>query len=418
MPGPRLPALATTTENLEPAPASLFSSPRAINGARDSRERVNPRRSVLPPLPSRSPVNRSSSPRYHVSASSSSSRPAGTNHHPPHPFTPPPQPVRFSIDWQGNTNILDNPAPNQWGQDSVLDHISLLDTSGADDPYLYLLADNDWSSPSGYPSLPPPPDLSGSWPLNQPAFHAQLSSQRRAPYQHNVPRSRVTTPTHVTSQIVASTPSSAQSTLPGTEVSPQASRSTIYDAMPSSSRRQALVADPSLPSKRQKTSRPARGSRTHTQTASSVPAKKSEQGVTRSSDDDLFGSDDEETSRQWTHVTGEPAAIDLTEASGVPEELKRPDVDNRIKVSAFQCVICMDNVTSLTVTHCGHLYCAQCLHQSLHVDATRGKCPMCRSKIDMKKREAYTQKTKGFWPLELQLMKGTRKGKRKADDVL
>lgn len=45
--------------------------------------------------------------------------------------------------------------------------------------------------------------------------------------------------------------------------------------------------------------------------------------------------------------------IDLTEATEVPAELKKPLVDTRIKISAFQCAICMDDVTGLTVTHCG-----------------------------------------------------------------
>jgi DNA-directed RNA polymerase subunit RPC12/RpoP len=106
--------------------------------------------------------------------------------------------------------------------------------------------------------------------------------------------------------------------------------------------------------------------------------------------------------------------IDLTEATDVPEELKKPKVDNRTKLSGFQCVICMDDVTGLTLTHCGHLFCAQCLHSSLNIDSTRGKCPMCRSKIDMKPRETYTTKTKGYWPLELKLMTRSRQGKRKA----
>lgn len=47
--------------------------------------------------------------------------------------------------------------------------------------------------------------------------------------------------------------------------------------------------------------------------------------------------------------------VDLTDANEVPEDLHEPLVDNRIKLKAFQCVICMDNVTSLTVTHCGKL---------------------------------------------------------------
>jgi hypothetical protein len=39
---------------------------------------------------------------------------------------------------------------------------------------------------------------------------------------------------------------------------------------------------------------------------------------------------------------------------------------------------------------------------------------MCRSKIDMKARDGYNTRTKGYWPLELKLMTRTRQGKRKA----
>lgn len=52
----------------------------------------------------------------------------------------------------------------------------------------------------------------------------------------------------------------------------------------------------------------------------------------------------------------EMTTIDLTEATEVPQELREPIVDNRIKISAFQCAICMDDVTGLTVTYCGRLY--------------------------------------------------------------
>lgn len=154
-----------------------------------------------------------------------------------------------------------------------------------------------------------------------------------------------------------------------------------------------------------------------------------------SSLDDLFGSPKREHQAKGKDIDPELPTVDLTEATQVPDDLMKPIVDNRTKLAAFQCVICMDDVTTLTVTHCGmfqlctcsqalltfslqgHLFCAECLHSSLHVDTTRGKCPMCRSKIDMKERNAFTSKTKGYWPLELKLMTTTRKGKRKLDEI-
>ncbi|KAH0495366.1 hypothetical protein TgHK011_008924 [Trichoderma gracile] len=132
--------------------------------------------------------------------------------------------------------------------------------------------------------------------------------------------------------------------------------------------------------------------------------------------DSLFGSSPSRPASANSKVE-EYTTIDLTEATDVPEELKKPEVDKRVKLSAFQCVICMDDVTGLTLTHCGHLFCAQCLHSSLSMEPTRGKCPMCRTKIDMKPRATYSSKTKGYWPLELKLMTRTRQGKRKAQDL-
>ncbi|UKZ82333.1 hypothetical protein TrVFT333_010119 [Trichoderma virens FT-333] len=128
----------------------------------------------------------------------------------------------------------------------------------------------------------------------------------------------------------------------------------------------------------------------------------------------LFGSSSPRPGSSSDMKNEEYTTIDLTEVNDVPEELKKPEVDNRVKLSAFQCVICMDDVTGLTLTHCGHLFCAQCLYSSLSIESTRGKCPMCRAKIDMKPRENYSVKTKGYWPLELKLMTRTRQGKRKA----
>lgn len=54
--------------------------------------------------------------------------------------------------------------------------------------------------------------------------------------------------------------------------------------------------------------------------------------------------------------------IDLVDKDEVPEEAPEPKPeppkeDNTVKLGAFQCVICMDDVTDLTVTHCGMFIC-------------------------------------------------------------
>ncbi|KAI1127797.1 hypothetical protein F5Y10DRAFT_188898 [Nemania abortiva] len=117
-------------------------------------------------------------------------------------------------------------------------------------------------------------------------------------------------------------------------------------------------------------------------------------------DDDLFGPDPSEI-------------VDLSNATEVPAEFMAPKVDNRVKIGKFQCVICMDDTTSLTVTHCGHLFCSECLHSSLHIDTMKRTCPVCRSKVDLKDKKGKA--VKSYYHLELKVMTATKKGKRPAD---
>jgi hypothetical protein len=66
-------------------------------------------------------------------------------------------------------------------------------------------------------------------------------------------------------------------------------------------------------------------------------------------DSSLFGDDD------LPAFTGDHdiETIDLSNVTSVPSDLVAPKVDNRVKIGKFQCVICMDDTTALTVTHCG-----------------------------------------------------------------
>ncbi|UQC77708.1 uncharacterized protein CLUP02_03179 [Colletotrichum lupini] len=172
-------------------------------------------------------------------------------------------------------------------------------------------------------------------------------------------------------------------------------------AAPTSRKRAAPSSAPSRGSagpKRRRTSQP-QGTRTQTATNTLVIA------------DDPFAEEKEESKKGKEK---DEDIIDLAGPNEASEEVKVPKEDNRVKLSAFQCVICMDDVTALTVTHCGHLFCSECLHSALNVDATKNKCPICRQKVETKDRNEYTSKTKGFWPLELKLMTANRKGKQRA----
>lgn len=110
----------------------------------------------------------------------------------------------------------------------------------------------------------------------------------------------------------------------------------------------------------------------------------------------------------------EPAdIIDLVD-DDVPPPPPRPKSENQIKLGNMQCSICMDDMTNLTVTHCGHLFCGECLHGALHANMHKSVCPICRQKIDPNANGSRNPKsTKGFYHLQLKVMTATRKGKMK-----
>lgn len=69
-------------------------------------------------------------------------------------------------------------------------------------------------------------------------------------------------------------------------------------------------------------------------------------------DEDLFG-ETPVTRDAAEDVKHEYTTIDLTGADEVPEDLSKPEDDNRVKLATFQCAICMDDAATLTVTTCG-----------------------------------------------------------------
>ncbi|KAG5923277.1 hypothetical protein E4U61_003920 [Claviceps capensis] len=303
---------------------------------------------------------------------------------------------------------------HQWGEDTITDHASStgnttrqLGAGDLDDDLLNVIAEHDFSSPSSYPSFTA--DLLADRPLPR-------DPRRRSP---SCDRSSAAPLTSTRSQLCPSPDRESQATNyfsdeDRDEQMPQ-SNGSLPDTMPSSPRQRRMHSETGTPpsAKQQPTVAPA-----------SMPnnAMMDPWEVVPVSDDDLFG--DSFMPQDVESVCGEEdlTTLDLTEATEVPEHLTKPPepprkVQEMIKISKFQCVICMDNVSTLTVTHCGHLYCAKCLHSSLYAEATKNKCPMCRAKIDVKQRALYSSKTKGFWPLELKLMTAAKKGKRKAGEI-
>ncbi|ERT02001.1 hypothetical protein HMPREF1624_00296 [Sporothrix schenckii ATCC 58251] len=135
-------------------------------------------------------------------------------------------------------------------------------------------------------------------------------------------------------------------------------------------------------------------------------------------DDDLFGSDDDDNGGvEMVNLVD----VDRPQTVGVKDEIveategqetegaagrlgeAQPEKKNLIKLSGLQCVICMDDMTDMTVTHCGHLFCGECLFSSLHSTEQR-ICPICRSKIEMRAPHMSTAKmARTYYPLQLKL---------------
>ncbi|KAK4192034.1 hypothetical protein QBC35DRAFT_261257 [Podospora australis] len=245
------------------------------------------------------------------------------------------------------------------------------------DDFLNELVSRDFSSPS-IPSQTPhrlnnalrlPPINS---PFNNPPVRLGPNYRRVTPGLRIPPVSRQEAPTAQTGENSES--ESSNSDLPSMSSHARSGRAKR------SSARTTELALPTLSSPASQ-SRRRRGS---VISSSGVKRKREES-------EDLFGVDLE--------------VVDLVDKEEVPEEVcSKNKPKNYVKLGSFQCVICMDDVTDLTVTYCGHLFCAECLHNALNVDATKRVCPICRQKIDNKPSNGkFTAKAKGYFPLELKL---------------
>lgn len=97
--------------------------------------------------------------------------------------------------------------------------------------------------------------------------------------------------------------------------------------------------------------------------------------------------------------------LDLTnEAPSAEEELRQTQQASAIaaqqaaatssgplKIGKRQCIICMEPFTDATITHCGHVYCHECLTQALlagekNSERGSGNCPVCRKPVKRTKQ--------------------------------
>ncbi|KAI1090838.1 hypothetical protein F5B19DRAFT_297420 [Rostrohypoxylon terebratum] len=296
-----------------------------------------------------------------------------------------PQPADYFMPRLRRPDVYSNPTSNQQNQSTFHEspprqlpqpnrHIPEL---GRDDPYLFALANGEFSSPS----LPP---INSS-----PRIPTRLQSL-------NLPR-----PLEVGEAMPVQTRDQRASKghlINATKKqSDTLSRNSNVLNMPPSGRKRGPPDTRSAAAKRRRSS-------------ASSPASGDKTKSKRFSDVSPF-LDDEPTSDPANEHAHE--AIDLSNAADVPDDLLANKCDNRVKIGKFQCVICMDDASHLTVTHCGHLFCSECLHSALHIDNMKKTCPVCRTKVDPKEKKGKNQKS--YYHLELKIMTANKKGKQPAN---
>lgn len=67
------------------------------------------------------------------------------------------------------------------------------------------------------------------------------------------------------------------------------------------------------------------------------------------------------------------------------------DDDKPLRFGTLSCIICMDKVTDITSTKCGHFFCHTCLMEALiageNREGGRSQCPVCRTAVKRGKRD-------------------------------
>jgi hypothetical protein len=163
-------------------------------------------------------------------------------------------------------------------------------------------------------------------------------------------------------------------------------------------------------------SRPTKVARTTispSRSRASVPPKKE-------ADVEVVDLAEVESEEQYKDLQAKQAA-ELSKKQAL-DEATRP-----VKLAQFNCIICMDQPTDLTVTHCGmysspkvtrlvlifkgHMFCSECLHQALYA-GDKKCCPVCRTTIAIPTARDKKQPNKGIFALEMKLMTRNKKGKQ------
>ncbi|KAL8951440.1 MAG: hypothetical protein Q9222_002601 [Ikaeria aurantiellina] len=114
--------------------------------------------------------------------------------------------------------------------------------------------------------------------------------------------------------------------------------------------------------------------------------------------------------------------VDLEDEGGIAKVLEQQQAsaikeqqaaagqgDEPSKLSTVQCIICMEPMTDMTVTHCGHIFCHTCIMEALIAGENQGepgkgtsKCPVCRKKVARPKEKSKDKRE--VIPLEIKVL--------------
>lgn len=349
-------------------------------------QRIRPTASLPLPLPFTLPLPplMSTSRRRHRR----SSTPTITTQQPRlSPTPPPPQNNTQTPPRLRSTNLslanVELPPINFWDSEPLESHHgSGLEPSGFDDNFLLDLATAEFSSPSTYPSFTDfdsqPTQAQG---VDQ-SHRRNRNSTLQAPTSpepsraflngaSNAPRrlstnciSNILGPERSTTQLSSTTNTTgeSQSTLPFFDSLEEndflfdSPASSFSDAMPPATRRTTTAATAAARAGSGHASKRRRTSATAANTISTRPPSRQKKTPAPSKDmevEELFGPSPTRTFVDLEAKEEDIDTVDLTETNEVLDDPKTPEKDNRIKLAAFQCVICMDDCVNLTVTHCG-----------------------------------------------------------------
>jgi len=90
-------------------------------------------------------------------------------------------------------------------------------------------------------------------------------------------------------------------------------------------------------------------------------------------------------------TTAEEDVLRAQQIEAIRSQQVADDDDGLQRIGQRQCVICMENFTNITATHCGHFYCHECLIRSLVAgektnERNTGNCPICRKSVSRTSR--------------------------------